>query len=69
MQHVEQQQEVKIQYGARFSGKTNRKSFIAFLPEEDFRLQLRLKFMETKDLDKALDAVRMMVVKAVARRS
>lgn len=59
----------RLVYGARFSGTTaNGREFVAFMNEEDFKLALKMAFAKHQDLDKALDAVRMLVVKKVASR-
>lgn len=65
---VSLEHQVRIEYGVRFHGSSLKSDFVAFLKEEEFAQQLKLHFLETKDIGKALDAVRMMVVKAVARR-
>lgn len=65
----DQHHRVRLKYGARFSGTTDRGAdFIAWLSDEDFRRHLKLAFLESKDIDKALDVVRMKVVKEVSRR-
>ena len=58
----------EFQYGARYTSGKEKPSWVYFMPQEDFRRELKLAFFETKDLDKALDAMRSKVAAEVRKR-
>lgn len=56
-----------FQYGARFTGD-GKPAWIYWMSDADFRQELKLAFFDTKDLDKALDVIRLKVVQEVRSR-
>ena len=55
----------QITYGAWIIEETAGRRVIAKIEEDDFRRELKLAFFETKDLDRALNIVRLMLVQKV----
>jgi len=57
----------EFQYGARYAG-AGKPSWIYWMGQADFARELKLAFFETKDIDKALEAVKQKVLLEVRKR-